>query len=181
MTSNETGRSAPVRAPLTRRDALGMGAMVAAAALGGRPAHAASGKLTWGIHVSIAPSWLDPAETNGLVTPFMLLYAVHDGVVKPMPDQLYAPSLASSWQASEDGLTYEFTLRDGAIFHNGEPIVMPRTSGILSNVTAAPIMGRCMIGLTVSIHPMHDTSASVSKAHGRTSWHSIRSRPEQAG
>src|SRR4051794_5703625 len=122
MASNETACSVPWRTSLTRRDALSMAAIAAAASLGGREACAATGKLIWGIHVSIAPSWLDPAETNGLVTPFMLLYAVHDGVAKPMPDQLYAPGLASAWQASEDGLTYEFTLRDDAVFHNGEPV-----------------------------------------------------------
>ena len=122
MTSNETDFSVPSRTPVTRRGALGLGAIAAAAALGARAGHAASGKLTWGVHVSIAPSWLDPAETNGLVTPFMLLYAVHDGVAKAMPGQLYAPGLASSWQASEDGLTYEFTLREGTTFHNGEPV-----------------------------------------------------------
>jgi hypothetical protein len=30
--------------------------------------------------------------------------------------------LAESWSASEDGLSYEFVLRQGAKFHNGEPV-----------------------------------------------------------
>jgi peptide/nickel transport system substrate-binding protein len=33
-----------------------------------------------------------------------------------------APSLAESWSASKDGLTYEFVLRKGAKFHNGDPV-----------------------------------------------------------
>ena len=41
--------------------------------------------MTWGVRVSLAPTWLDPAETPGLITPFMILYAVHDALVKPMP------------------------------------------------------------------------------------------------
>ena len=42
-------------------------------------------KLTYGAHISLAPTWFDPAETPGIITPFMLLYALHDGMVKPMP------------------------------------------------------------------------------------------------
>ena len=39
-----------------------------------------------------------------------------------MPDNKQAPSLAESFTASEDGLNYEFVLRGGATFHNGEPV-----------------------------------------------------------
>ena len=48
-------------------------------------------QLTWAIHVSLAPTWFDPAETLGLITPFMVLYALHDAMVKPMPDNAHAP------------------------------------------------------------------------------------------
>jgi peptide/nickel transport system substrate-binding protein len=78
--------------------------------------------MTWAVHVSLAPTWLDPAETPGLITPFMILYAVHDGLVKPMPGNAMAPSLAEWWKASPDGLTYTFSLRRGVKFHNGEPV-----------------------------------------------------------
>jgi len=43
-------------------------------------------------------------------------------MVKPMPGNPLAPSLAESWTESEDGLTYEFLVRKGAKFHNGEPV-----------------------------------------------------------
>ena len=33
---------------------------------------------TWAVHVSLAPTWFDPAETSGIITPFMVLYALHD-------------------------------------------------------------------------------------------------------
>jgi peptide/nickel transport system substrate-binding protein len=87
------------------------------------PAAAApEGQLIWAVHVSLAPTWFDPAETPGIITPYMLLYALHDALVKPMPGNPAAPSLAESWAASTDGRSYEFLLRKGATFHNGEPV-----------------------------------------------------------
>ena len=80
------------------------------------------GQLTWATAISIAPTWFDPAETTGLITPYQYLYALHDAVVKSMPGQPLAPSLAKSWSLSDDELIYEFVLRDGAKFHNGEPV-----------------------------------------------------------
>jgi peptide/nickel transport system substrate-binding protein len=83
---------------------------------------APEGQLTWGVHISIAPTWLDPAEASGIITPYMIYYALHDALVKPMPGQPDAPSLAESWSVSKDGLVYEFALRKGVKFHNGEPV-----------------------------------------------------------
>ena len=80
------------------------------------------GQLTWGVHVSLAPTWFDPAETQGIITPYLVMYALHDAMVKPMPGQPLAPSLAESWTASEDALTYEFVVRRGAKFHNGDDV-----------------------------------------------------------
>ena len=109
---------------LRRRDILAAGALGLAAAGAPRLAVAAASpdQLTWALHVSVPSTWLDPADTLGIISPFMILYAVHDAMVKPMPGKLYSPSLAESWSVSEDNLTYEFTIRDGAKFHNGEPV-----------------------------------------------------------
>jgi peptide/nickel transport system substrate-binding protein len=87
------------------------------------PAAAApEGEMTWGVHISLSPTWFDPAETQGIITPFMVLYAIHDAMAKAMPGNTAAPSLAESWQVSADGRVYDFTLRKGVKFHNGEPL-----------------------------------------------------------
>jgi peptide/nickel transport system substrate-binding protein len=91
-------------------------------AAGTRPARSADSRLVYASHISLAPTWFDPAETPGIVTPFMLLYALHDGLVKPMPGNPAAPCLAESYSASADGLNHSFVLRSGAIFHNGAPV-----------------------------------------------------------
>jgi len=83
---------------------------------------APEGTVTWGVHITLASRWLDPAETEGIITPFMVLYALHDALVKPMPAGWNTPSLAESWSQSKDGLTYEFVLRKGVKFHNGDPV-----------------------------------------------------------
>jgi peptide/nickel transport system substrate-binding protein len=106
---------------LTRRDVL---ALTALGLIAPRWAAAAApeGQLIWAVPVSLATAWFDPAETPAIITPFMVLYALHDAMVKPMPGQPLTPSLAESVTASEDGVTYEFVLRNGAKFHNGDPV-----------------------------------------------------------
>jgi len=90
---------------------------------GAPPATAApEGTMTWGVHITLASRWLDPAETEGIITPFMVLYGLHDALVKPMPAGINTPSLAESFTQSKDGLTYEFVIRKGVKFHNGDPV-----------------------------------------------------------
>ena len=81
---------------------------------------APEGTLTFAMHFSPVTRWLDPAEGESTITPYLLLYAIHDGLLKPMPGSGSAPSLAESWSMAKDGLSAEFTLRHGAKFHNGD-------------------------------------------------------------
>src|SRR5262247_2450774 len=96
--------------------------LVAVTVSPGRATEAPAGQMTWAVHISLAPTWFDPAETSAIITPFMVLYALHDAVLKPLPGQRMAPSLAESWSMSADGLVYDFVLRKGIKFHNGEPV-----------------------------------------------------------
>src|SRR6516225_9176675 len=53
--------------------------VVLLAVTGPTPALAAQeGTMTLGIHVTLVSRWLDPGDTEGLITPFMVLYALHD-------------------------------------------------------------------------------------------------------
>jgi peptide/nickel transport system substrate-binding protein len=101
--------------------------VVAAVLLGSMGAGAAGaqarpeGQLTIAFDVSIAAAFFDTADTAGIATPFVFAYAMHDAVTKPLPGNNLAPALAESWTESPDGLTYDFTLRRGLAFHNGDP------------------------------------------------------------
>jgi peptide/nickel transport system substrate-binding protein len=79
------------------------------------------GEMRWALYVTLSPAWFDPAEVVGVLTPFWVLYAMHDALVKPMPGTMLAPSLAESWKVSADQRVYEFKLREGLKFHNGDP------------------------------------------------------------
>jgi peptide/nickel transport system substrate-binding protein len=104
--------------------ALVLGAVIVAAPASApaQTAKAAAGEMRWALHVTLAARWLDPAETEAFSTPFMVMYAVHDAMVRPMPAGLTTPSLAESWTEAKDHLSYTFVLRRGARFHNGEPV-----------------------------------------------------------
>jgi peptide/nickel transport system substrate-binding protein len=96
--------------------------LLAAGLAGEAPAQTKpEGEMRWALYVTLSPTWFDPGEVTGQLTPFWVLYALHDALVKPMPGNLLSPSLAESWTVSTDQKTYEFKLREGLKFHNGDP------------------------------------------------------------
>jgi len=137
----------------TRRELFALAAIGMA---GIRPAMAASsGQLTYGVHISLAPTWFDPAETPSLVTPYMIYYALHDAMLKAMPGELMANGLAESWSATEDGMSYSFVLRNGVTFHNGEPVTAEDVKFSFERYRGA------------AKGPLHDRVASVEVADPR--------------
>jgi len=79
-------------------------------------------KFVMAYHVTISPAWFDPSAAPPQITPFGVLYALHDALVRAYPGTNMGPALAESWQESEDGLTYEFKLRPNLTFHNGDKL-----------------------------------------------------------
>ena len=111
---------------ITRRFAIGclmLGYVLLAAGFAGEAAAQVKpeGEMRWALYVTLSPVWFDPGEVVGQLTPFWVLYALHDALVKPMPGNQMTPSLAESWTVSADQRAYEFKLREGLKFHNGDP------------------------------------------------------------
>jgi peptide/nickel transport system substrate-binding protein len=102
--------------------ALLVAGLVFGAATASAAGSAPSGRVVIAWHVTISPSWFDPSSAPPQITPFGMLYAIHDGLVRGYPGQKMGPSLAESWEESEDGKTFEFRLRPGLKFHNGDPV-----------------------------------------------------------
>src|SRR5499433_2130858 len=85
-------------------------------------AYKPEGEMRLALYVTLSPAWFEPAQVAAVGgTPFWFCYALHDALVKPMPGNPSAPSLAESWTMSPDQLVYEFKLREGLKFHNGDP------------------------------------------------------------
>jgi peptide/nickel transport system substrate-binding protein len=104
----------------TRRAVLAAGvALAAATAPFGATAQTPPGVLVVG---QIAePKSLDPAAVTA-VNDFRILVNLYEGLLKYKPGTLeVAPGLAESWEVSEDGTEYTFTLREGVVFHDGTP------------------------------------------------------------
>jgi peptide/nickel transport system substrate-binding protein len=80
------------------------------------------GTLKQAIHWGISADWLDPATTSTSISAYVPLYLFHDGLLKPMPGGLLTPSLAESYSISPDARTYEFKIRRGVKFHNGDTV-----------------------------------------------------------
>jgi len=90
-------RSPAPEPPGRRTWLLGLVVLALLAALAPAWAAPPEGTLVVGVHVTLVNRWLDPGDTEGLITPFMVLYPLHDALVKPMPGGINTPSLAESW------------------------------------------------------------------------------------
>ena len=89
------------------------------------PAHSApAGEIVFAFHVTLAPAWFDPSSAPAQITPYGILYALHDGLIRPLPGQKFGASLAESYTESANGLVYEFKLRRNLKFHSGEPVTL---------------------------------------------------------
>jgi peptide/nickel transport system substrate-binding protein len=82
------------------------------------PAEVTGGRLI--IAETTAPVTFDPTQSALIKTwfPWQLAF---DSLILAKADGSFEPRLATSWVISDDGLTFTFTLREGVVFHNGEP------------------------------------------------------------
>ncbi|MEX1004954.1 MAG: ABC transporter substrate-binding protein [Acidimicrobiia bacterium] len=82
----------------------------------------ATGRTDVQIQVLGEPNSLDPGLINAAPLHQMFLYNVYEPLVELGSDGSAIPLLAESWDVSEDGTVYTFTLRDGMTFHDGSAL-----------------------------------------------------------
>jgi peptide/nickel transport system substrate-binding protein len=99
---------------------LGMGIIIMLVGVDAAEQRRPEGEIILGLSFTIAPTYLDPSEATQVIASAFFLYALHDALIKALPGNPMAPALAESWTESADGLVYEFVLRQGVAFHNGD-------------------------------------------------------------
>ena len=80
---------------------------------------AAHAQDTATVALQLEPPHLDPTSAAAGAIDSVLYANVYEGLTRFAQDGSVVPGLAESWEISEDGLTYTFTLRDGVTFHDG--------------------------------------------------------------
>ena len=95
--------------------------------------------------VDQSPVGLDPHVVTAFSS-FAVLSQIYDGLVETNADLQVEPALAESWDISDDGLTYTFSLRDGVTFHNGRALtaedVVYSFERIMDEATGSPQASR---------------------------------------
>ena len=81
------------------------------------PAAAQRADITLGMQLE--PPMLDPTAGAAAAIDEVVYANVFEGLTRFAPDGSIRPALARDWSVSEDGLTYEFELVEGARFHDG--------------------------------------------------------------
>lgn len=69
------------------------------------------------------PDFLDPHLATASIS-YQMILNMFEGLMAPQTDGSLEPALAETYDVSEDGLTYTFTLKDNLKFHNGEPVTV---------------------------------------------------------
>jgi len=100
---------------------VGAVAAVVGLVLAGFPAGAADTPGTLVIGLDQEPPTLDPHASPSAVT-YQIIASVTENLLYKGRDGKLQPWLAESWSASADGLTYDFVLRKGVRFHNGDVV-----------------------------------------------------------
>jgi len=81
-----------------------------------------SGTLDFAWHTAFSQNWFLPSKNTASVSQFGTQYIMHDAMLKSMPGKPFWPSMAESYTIAEDFTSATFTLREGLLFHNGDPV-----------------------------------------------------------
>lgn len=75
------------------------------------------------VRINDDPDFLDPHHATASIS-FQMILNMFEGLFIPQTDGSLTEGIAESYEVSDDGLTYTFTIRQGVKFHNGEELTM---------------------------------------------------------
>jgi peptide/nickel transport system substrate-binding protein len=83
----------------------------------------------------------NPWHPNAYAESNLVNRVIFSGLTKPGEDSAPAPHLAESWEASEDGLTWTFKLRNDVKWHDGEPFTAEDVAFTFNEIVLNPDLG----------------------------------------
>ena len=86
--------------------------------------------------VAEPPGW-DPTVSTSQEIARVMYGNVFEGLVRIDRNGEIVPALATSWETSDDGLTWTFTLKEGVTFHNGDPLTSADVAAALERAADA--------------------------------------------
>lgn len=98
---------------------------------------------------------LDPIWTTAYITRNHG-YLIYDTLFAMDENFEPQPQMVDTWESSEDGLTWTFTLRDGLSFHDGAPVTSEDVIASLERWGARDGMGQQLMGAMESMTAIDD-------------------------
>ncbi|SHI30784.1 ABC transporter substrate-binding protein [Wenxinia saemankumensis] len=125
---------------------------------------AAAAAQTLDVALDVPPAGLDPHLVTAFNSVLIASPAIYEGLTSIDNDLNVQPGLATDWTISEDGLTYTFTIVEGATFHDGSALTAEDVAASLRRVQsediASPLASR--IDLVTGIEAVDDTTVELT-------------------
>jgi len=87
------------------------------------------------------PTTLDPLNPSNTADGRSILFNVFEGLVKPKTDGTFMPCIAETWTIEQNGLLYNFTLRNGVRFSDGSLLTAADVKFSIDTAAAAGFNG----------------------------------------
>jgi len=97
---------------------------------------------------------MDPVLTTAYMTTYHG-YMIYDTLLGVDADFTVQPQMAS-WQVSEDGKTYTFTLRDGLVWHDGAPVTAEDCVASITRWAQVDTTGQVLMPMVEQIEPLDE-------------------------
>lgn len=147
---------------LRNAKSLGVGLVAAALCLTAGPAAAQDGDQVLVRSVPIGNlKVLDPIWTTAYITRNHA-YMVWDTLFATDANDEIQPQMVGSWEVSDDGLTYKFTLRDGLLFHDGQPVTAEDAVASIKRWGARDGMGQSLLKYTENLEANDDKTFTLT-------------------
>lgn len=153
---------------LTRRTALTLASAIVAAPLAlSAVAATASAETVLRVIPHADLQNIDPIWTTAYITRNHA-YMVYDTLFAMDESLTPQPQMVESWEVSDDNLVWTFTLRDGLLWHDGEPVTAEDCVASLRRWGARDGMGQQLMGVIESLEAADDKTIvmTLSEPYG---------------